>query len=63
MIVDEILSVGDFKFQEKSLNKIKEMMQDETTVIMVSHSIEQIEKLCTKVVWLENGTIKKNRNA
>ena len=59
LIVDEILSVGDFKFQEKSLNKIKEMMQDETTVIMVSHSIEQIEKLCTKVVWLENGTIKK----
>lgn len=59
LIVDEILSVGDFKFQEKSLNKIKEMMRDETTVIMVSHSIEQIEKLCTKVVWLENGTIKK----
>ena len=59
LIVDEILSVGDFKFQEKSLNKIKKMMQDETTVIMVSHSIDQIEKMCTKVVWLENGMLRK----
>lgn len=63
LIVDEILSVGDFKFQEKSLNKIKEMMKNDTTVIMVSHSIEQIEKMCTKVVWLENGSIKKIGNS
>ena len=63
LIVDEILSVGDFKFQEKSLNKIKEMMENDTTVIMVSHSIEQIEKMCTKVVWLENGRIKKIGNS
>lgn len=63
LIVDEILSVGDFKFQEKSLNKIKEMMENDTTVIMVSHSIGQIEKMCTKVVWLENGSIKKIGNS
>ena len=63
LIVDEILSVGDFKFQEKSLNKIKEMMENDTTVIMVSHSIEQIEKMCTKVVWLENGSINKIGNS
>lgn len=63
LIVDEILSVGDFKFQEKSLNKIKEMMENDTTVIIVSHSIEQIEKMCTKVVWLENGSIKKIGNS
>ena len=63
LIVDEILSVGDFKFQEKSLNKIKEMMENDTTVIMVSHSIRQIEKMCTKVVWLENGSIKKIGNS
>ena len=44
LIVDEILSVGDFKFQEKSLNKIKSMMEDGVTVLMVSHSIDQIEK-------------------
>ncbi len=59
LIVDEILSVGDFKFQKKSLNKIKEMMENGTTVLMVSHSIDQIEKMCNRVVWLENGTVKK----
>ena len=45
LIVDEILSVGDFKFQKKSLNKIKSMMKDGVTVLMVSHSIDQIEKM------------------
>ena len=59
LIVDEILSVGDFKFQEKSLNKIKSMMENGVTVLMVSHSIDQIEKMCNRVVWLENGSIKK----
>mgnify|MGYP001644088110 CR=1 FL=1 len=59
LIVDEILSVGDFKFQEKSLNKIKSMMKDGVTVLMVSHSLDQIEKMCNRVVWLENGSIKK----
>ena len=39
------------------------MMENDTTVIMVSHSIEQIEKMCTKVVWLENGSIKKIGNS
>lgn len=63
LIVDEILSVGDFKFQEKSLNKIKSMIKDRVTVLMVSHSIDQIEKMCTKVVWLENGSIKKIGNS
>ncbi len=59
LIVDEILSVGDFKFQEKSEKKIKEMMSGGTTVIMVSHSIKQIEELCSKVIWLENGSVRK----
>ena len=52
LIVDEILSVGDFKFQEKSLNKIKSMMKDGVTVLMVSHSLDQIEKMCNSVFCL-----------
>ena len=52
LIVDEILSVGDFKFQEKSEKKIKEMLLSGTTVILVSHDIAQIEEICTKVLWL-----------
>ena len=58
LIVDEILSVGDFKFQEKSEKKIKEMLLSGTTVILVSHDISQIEEICTKVLWLEHGKVR-----
>ena len=57
LIVDEILSVGDAAFQQKSENKMKSMIGGGTTVLFVSHSIEQIKKLCTKVVWLDHGKI------
>ena len=58
LIVDEILSVGDIKFQEKSRNKMMSMINGGTTVLYVSHSLESIRELCTKVVWLEHGTMK-----
>ena len=58
LIIDEVLSVGDFHFQEKSLNKIMEMIGKGTTVLFVSHDIEQVKKLCEKVIWLEKGRIK-----
>ena len=58
LIVDEILSVGDFKFQDKSEKKIKEMLLSGTTVILVSHDIAQIEEICTKVLWLEHGRVR-----
>ena len=59
LIVDEILSVGDIKFQEKSKNKMMEMIKGGTTVLYVSHSLESIKELCTKVIWLEHGEIVK----
>lgn len=58
LIVDEILSVGDFQFQEKCNNKIQSMIKKGTTVVLVSHSITQIEELCTKVIWMEHGRMK-----
>jgi O-antigen export system ATP-binding protein rfbB len=58
LIIDEVLSVGDFHFQEKSLNKIMEMIGKGTTVLFVSHDIEQVKKLCKKVIWLEKGRVK-----
>ena len=58
LIIDEVLSVGEFHFQEKSLNKIMEMIGKGTTVLFVSHDIEQVKKLCEKVIWLEKGRIK-----
>lgn len=58
LIVDEILAVGDFLFQQKCEDRISSMMEGDTTVIIVSHSIEQIERLCKHCVWLEKGKIK-----
>jgi ABC-2 type transport system ATP-binding protein/lipopolysaccharide transport system ATP-binding protein len=55
LIVDEILGVGDFKFKEKSEHRIKELMRGGATVLLVSHSIEQIRKLCSRAIWLEKG--------
>ena len=63
LIVDEILSVGDFKFQEKSEKRIKQLMKEGTTVIFVSHSVDQIEEICNKVLWLEKGKLKKIGNS
>ena len=57
LIVDEILSVGDFLFQQKCEKRISDMMSGGTTVIIVSHSLEQIERLCSRVVWLSKGNI------
>lgn len=58
LILDEVLSVGDFKFKEKSENKILSIIKGGTTVLFVSHSLPQVEKLCDRVIWLENGGIK-----
>ncbi|HCH28041.1 MAG TPA: teichoic acid ABC transporter ATP-binding protein [Ruminococcaceae bacterium] len=58
LIVDEILSVGDFLFQKKCEDRINSMLADDTTVIIVSHSLEQIERLCKHCMWLEKGKIK-----
>jgi len=58
LIVDEVLSVGDFRFQEKCQARIKRMLDNGTTLLFVSHSIQQVEELCDKVVWLEKGVVK-----
>ena len=58
LIVDEVLSVGDFRFQEKCEQRIQKMMNGETTILFVSHNINQVEKLCNKIVWLEKGVVK-----
>ncbi len=59
LIVDEILAVGDFKFQEKCEKRISDMINNgKTTVIVVSHSLGQIERLCRHCAWLEKGHLK-----
>ena len=58
ILIDEILSVGDAKFKEKSYNKMKELISDEKrTVVIVSHSLSTIRELCDEVIWLNDGEI------
>ena len=55
LIVDEILSVGDIAFQQKSENKMKSMIGGGTTVLYVSHSIQSVKSICTRVIWIDHG--------
>ncbi len=57
LIVDEILAVGDAAFQEKSYRRMTELMSHGTTVLLVSHSIDQIRNLCDRVIWLDHGKV------
>ena len=59
LIVDEILSVGDIAFQAKSMEKMLSMIGGGTTVLFVSHSVEQIKKMCDTVVWIDHGVVQK----
>lgn len=59
LICDEVLSVGDFRFQEKCEERIGNMKEKGTTILFVSHSLTQVEKICDKIVWLEKGHLKR----
>ena len=57
LIADEVLSVGDYAFQEKCEKRMAQLLANGTTVIFVSHSTEQVKRLCNKATWLEHGKI------
>ena len=58
LIIDEILSVGDYQFQNKCKKRIREMMDRNTTVLFVSHSIEQVKEICNRAIWIDKGHIR-----
>lgn len=58
LLIDEILAVGDVNFQEKCFQKLKDVKRNGTTIVIVSHSLGQIEKICDRVIWIEKGLIK-----
>ena len=63
ILIDEVLSVGDVHFKEKSYNKMKELISDSNrTVVIVSHSSQTVEELCDRVIWLNDGLIKDEGN-
>lgn len=57
LLIDEVLSVGDRNFQEKSLKRMHELIKSDSTVVMVTHNLELIEKECNRVIWIENGKL------
>lgn len=58
LLIDEILAVGDANFQTKCFNKLKEIKRDGTTIVIVSHSLGQIEQICDRSIWIHEGRIK-----
>jgi len=57
LLIDEVLSVGDADFREKALEAMKNRITGEQTVVFVSHMVEQVKKLCNRVIWLDKGKI------
>lgn len=62
LLIDEILAVGDANFQAKCFNKLREIKAAGTTIVIVSHSLGQIEQICERSFWIEDGKIRKEGN-
>lgn len=60
LLIDEILSVGDAKFQAKCFEKLNEIKRKDTTIIIVSHSLKQIEQICDRTIWINSGKLFKD---
>ena len=59
LLIDEVLGVGDASFRKKSEERVKEMIAESGTVVIVSHSLGMLKKICDKIVWIDQGCIKK----
>ncbi len=57
LLVDEILAVGDLAFQKKCFNRISQMKADGVTIVLVSHSMDQIEAICDRSIWIKDGSV------
>ena len=58
ILIDEVLSVGDIHFQEKSYNKMKELISDDSrTVLIVSHNSNTLKQLCDRIIWINDGVL------
>ena len=58
LLIDEILAVGDFAFQQKCLDKMKSFTGKGVTTVLVSHAMSQVQEICDRVIWLENHTVR-----
>ena len=63
LLVDEILAVGDANFQKKCFDKLREIKKNGATIVIVSHSMDQIKGICDRVIWIEDGRIREDGDA
>lgn len=62
LLIDEILAVGDQHFQDKCFEKLEELKKSDKTIVIVSHSLDAVKKLCDRGIWIYNGEVKKDGN-
>ncbi len=60
LLIDEILAVGDVSFQKKCFERLKEIKENGTTIVIVSHSMDQLYSICDRLIWIEEGKIKED---
>ena len=60
LLIDEILAVGDQHFQEKCFKKLEELKNSGKTIVIVSHSLDSVKKLCNRAIWLYDGRVRKD---
>ena len=58
LLIDEILAVGDQHFQDKCFAKLRELKESDKTIVIVTHSLEQVKKLCTRAIWIYEGKVR-----
>jgi len=63
LLLDEVMAVGDLRFQDKCMDRIAEMRADGTTVVFASHSLEQVQEQCDRAIWLQGGTLRVHAEA
>lgn len=62
LLIDEILAVGDQHFQDKCFAKLQELKESDKTIVIVSHSLDSIKKLCNRAIWIKDGQVQMDGN-
>jgi ABC-2 type transport system ATP-binding protein len=58
LLIDEILAVGDQHFQDKCFSKLEELRDSDKTIVIVTHNLNSVRKLCNRAIWINNGEVK-----
>ena len=62
LLIDEILAVGDQHFQDKCFKKLERLRDSNKTIVIVTHSLESVKKLCNRAIWIKDGIVREDGN-